>query len=177
MKSKKELRKYIKELKHSMPDDLRQKESLSICEAILADEHIGSTQCVMAYYPLPDEPDIVPAITELYRRGKHVLLPAVAGENIELREFNAKGKLDEGAYHILEPRQHSALSPHNIDVVLVPGVAFTADGKRLGRGKGYYDRFLPQTLNAWKIGIAFPFQLVDEIETDAYDCPVDQVIV
>lgn len=177
MKNKKELRRYIKELKRSLPEDLKQRESLSICESILADEHIGSARCVMAYYPLPDEPDIVPVLAELSRRGKQVLLPAVVGDDIELRDFNAEGKLDKGAYHILEPRQHSALTPQDIDVVLVPGVAFTADGKRLGRGRGYYDRFLPQAPKAWKIGVAFPFQLIDEIETDVYDRPVDLVIV
>ena len=63
-----------------------------------------------------------------------------------------------------------------IDVVIIPGVAFTRDGKRLGRGKGYYDRFLPKLSTAYRIGVCYDFQLSDTLPTESYDQKMDLVI-
>ncbi len=143
----------------------------------MADAHVANAESVMAYYPLPDEPNIVPVLAQLLGLGKRVLLPAVVGDGIQLRDYEGDESLLDGPYHIKEPVLRSAFRPEDIDVVLVPGVAFTADGKRLGRGGGYYDRFLPEAKKAWKIGVAFPFQLLDDVPTDTYDQRVDDVIV
>ena len=62
------------------------------------------------------------------------------------------------------------------DVAVIPGMAFDADGHRLGRGKGYYDRFLPLIPRAYKIGLCFPWPLVDEVPSDAHDIMMDGVI-
>lgn len=177
MESKQQLRKYIKALKRSMPQESLDGLSDAICEAIMADAHVARAHSVMAFFPLSDEPDITPALKQLLIQGKRVLLPAVVGDNIELRDFDGDDGLVDGAYHIKEPARHSILKPDDIDVVLVPGVAFTVGGKRLGRGGGYYDRFLPKASNAWKIGVAFPFQMLDDIPTCHYDQKVDGVIV
>lgn len=63
-----------------------------------------------------------------------------------------------------------------IDVAIVPGMAFDREGHRLGRGKGYYDRFLAQLPHIYKIGICFPFQLVDKVPADVHDILMDEVI-
>ena len=63
-----------------------------------------------------------------------------------------------------------------VPVILVPGMAFDAKGHRLGRGRGYYDRFLAAHSHIYKIGVCFDFQKVDEVSTDAFDIPVDEVI-
>ncbi len=79
-----------------------------------------------------------------------------------LREYTRKSRiLREGAYHIMEPAG-TLFPPHRyseIDVAIIPGMAFDTQGNRLGRGKAYYDRFLPKIPGAYRIGIAFPFQL------------------
>lgn len=177
METKQELRKYIKALKRSTHRETLDGYSNAICEAIMADTYVAEAKSVMAFYPLPDEPNIVPVLNQLLGLGKRVLLPAVVGDSIELRDFEGDESLRDGAYHIKEPVRPSSFNPQEIDVVLVPGMAFTAGGKRLGRGGGYYDRFLPKAGKSWKIGVAFPFQLLDDLPTDSYDQRVDSVIV
>ena len=64
----------------------------------------------------------------------------------------------------------------DIDLAVIPGVAFDKDGNRMGRGKGYYDRLLPKLGNTYKIGICLPFQLVEKIPTDEHDVRMDEVL-
>lgn len=176
MESKQQVRKYIRTLKRSTIRETLDEYSDAICDAIMADAHVADAKSVMAFYPLPDEPNIAPVLKQLLGLGKRVLLPAVVGDSIELRDFEGDESLRDGAFHIKEPATQSPFKPEDVDVVLVPGMAFTAGGKRLGRGGGYYDRFLPKARNAWKIGVAFPFQLLDVVPTDEYDQQVDSVI-
>ena len=63
-----------------------------------------------------------------------------------------------------------------IDLVIVPGVAFDRDGNRLGRGKGYYDRLLPRIPSAYKVGICFPFQIIEEVPAEPFDIRMDEII-
>ena len=63
-----------------------------------------------------------------------------------------------------------------IDLIIVPGVGFDRQGNRLGRGKGYYDRLLPRIPSAYKIGICFPFQLVEEIPAEPFDIRMDEIV-
>lgn len=82
----------------------------------------------------------------------------------------------QGKYQIMEPDGDPFTDFNSIDVALIPGMAFTQDGKRLGRGKGYYDRLLAQMPSVYKIGICFPFQLLKDIPTDENDILMDEVI-
>ena len=98
---------------------------------------------VLAYWPLPDEVDIRPLIDQLVAEGKTVVLPKVTGdETMELRRYASRADLEEGAFHIMEPVGDAFEAYDQIGFALVPGMAFDAACHRLGRGKGYYDRFL-----------------------------------
>lgn len=135
-----------------------------------------SPQTIMAYWPLPDEVDIRPLIDALVQQGKTVLLPKVQDdENMELRRYTSPSDLREGAFHIMEPIGAPFVDFDQIDVALVPGVAFDAAGHRLGRGKGYYDRFLHAHPRLHTIGVCFPFQRVAEVPTDEHDVCVKEV--
>jgi 5,10-methenyltetrahydrofolate synthetase len=142
---------------------------------------------ILAYWPLPDEVDIRPLIDQLVAEGKTVLLPKVTGdETIELRRYTSRVDLQEGAFHIMEPVGEPFTDYAQIDVCLVPGVAFDAAGHRLGRGKGYYDRFLSSLLTSHSslltshssllIGICFPFQRVAEVPSEAHDVLMDEIV-
>jgi 5,10-methenyltetrahydrofolate synthetase len=85
--------------------------------------------------------------------------------------------LAEGAFHILEPIGEQFADYEKIDVALVPGMAFDAAGHRLGRGKGYYDRFLAAHPHLYKIGVCFPFQHVAEVPVNEYDVCMDEVTI
>lgn len=87
--------------------------------------------------------------------------------------------LREGAFHIMEPVGERFTDLQIIDVILIPGIAFDAQGHRLGRGKGYYDRFLSSLTSHFSpllIGVCFDFQKVSEVPVDKFDISVDEVI-
>lgn len=138
-------------------------------------EKLLEAKVILCYYALPDEVSTRQLIDDLVTEGKTVLLPKVIDDKqMELRIYTGAHDLKEGAFHIMEPVGERFTDFAHIDVALVPGVAFDAEGHRLGRGKGYYDRILP--LLKHKIGVCFDFQKVEGVPVEAYDIPVDEVI-
>lgn len=130
---------------------------------------------VLLFYPLPDEPDTRPLL-ERWGGQKCLLLPAVTGNDLELRLYESSRPLSMGRFGIAEPAGPAFTDYAAIDLVLVPGVAFDAQGHRLGRGKGYYDRFLPRIPQAYKIGVCFAYQFVENVPTEPFDIRMDEVI-
>ena len=105
-----------------------------------------------------------------------MLLPCVRGEELDIRYFEGKDKLCPGeGFAIPEPVGALFEDLAQIDLILVPGVAFDASGNRLGRGKGYYDKILRQT-DAYKLGVCFAFQLLEQIPTEPHDVKMDRVV-
>lgn len=138
----------------------------------LADAHT-----VLLYSALPDEVPTQPLLSRLATEGKTVLLPRVVNDtDMELRRYTGLQDLEQGAFGIMEPTGELFTDYDDIDVAVIPGMAFDREGHRLGRGKGYYDRFLTQLPHTYKIGICFPFQLVDHVPTDAHDILMNEVI-
>ena len=143
-----------------------------------------NVRTVMAYWPLKDEVDIRPLIDRLVEQGRTVVLPKVLDdETMELRRYTSRDDLREGAFHIMEPVGELFTDYEAIDVALVPGMAFDAAGHRLGRGKGYYDRFLaehlapcPLPLAPRLIGVCFPFQRVAEVPSEEHDVCMDEIV-
>jgi 5-formyltetrahydrofolate cyclo-ligase len=113
-----------------------------------------------------------------YQAGHRVLLPVVAGKELELRLYEGEESLRTGAYNIMEPV--GSLFPQEeydqIELAIIPGMAFDAMGHRLGRGKGYYDRLLPQLTAAYKIGVCYPFQFVSDVPSEEHDVRMNEVI-
>lgn len=152
--------------------------SLDIISRLLDNKNIQTASTILLYYSMHGEVDTHDLVEKLYRQGKTILLPRVRDDKyMDLVLYTGKNGLKPaGSFHILEPQGAPYTYYNNIDVAVVPGVAFTKGCKRMGRGRAYYDRLLPLLLNAYKIGICFPFQLFDDIPTDAYDVPMDEVI-
>lgn len=134
-----------------------------------------AARTILLYHSLPDEVYTHGLIDTI--EGKTLLLPRVTGEGtMELRVYSGKDDLAEGAFHIMEPCGAPFGNYGSIDLAVVPGMAFDAAGNRLGRGKGYYDRLLPDIPQAYKIGICFPFQVVDNVPTEPTDIAMDEVV-
>lgn len=111
---------------------------------ILTDALPAPGSSVMLFWPLPDEVDTRPFIRQLHAEGVRVLLPVVEGENLLWRAYDGDQNMAEGAFGVREPLGDIVTDFSSVRRIYVPGVAFTQDGKRLGRGAGYYDRFLHQ---------------------------------
>jgi 5,10-methenyltetrahydrofolate synthetase len=165
----------MREAKKQHADQLA-KWSAEIVEK-LTSSILPHTSTILCYWPLPDEPDIRQLINTLVNEGKTVLLPKVTGdETMTIHRYTSPGDMAEGAFHIMEPTTAAFTDLAQIDTVLVPGVAFDAAGHRLGRGRGYYDRFLATCPQVRKVGICFPFQRVAEVPFEGHDIVMDEVI-
>ena len=129
----------------------------------------------MLYHSLKDEVDTHEFIRK-WSRLKRILLPVVVGDDLELRVYTGPDDLAIGAYGIEEPTGSRFTDYAAIGFIAVPGVAFDRNGNRLGRGKGYYDRLLPRIPAAYKAGICFPYQLVEEVPAEPFDIRMDEII-
>lgn len=171
------LRKRIKDMKRQFSDKELEELSLTIISRLLAHPVITCSQTILMYYSLPDEVNTHHAINQLVQSSKTVLLPRVVdGENMEIRVYERPDNLVPGHYGIMEPTGKKYNEYEKIDVAVVPGMAFDQHGHRLGRGKGYYDRFLPKAARAYKIGVCFDFQKQSCIPADSHDIAMDCVI-
>jgi len=153
----------------------RQPLSAKILAALEAHPAFRAANTILLYHSLKDEVDTHDFI-EKWSRQKHILLPVVVEDNLELRTYTGPHDLHIGAYGIEEPSGEPFTDYAAIELAVIPGVAFGKDGNRLGRGKGYYDRLLPHLPAAYKIGICFPFQLVEEVPAEAFDIRMDEII-
>ena len=172
------LRRQIRDMKRQFTP--RQLEELSFPVLERIRPLLRDASVIMAFYSLPDEVYTHGFLDEMVAAGKTVLLPQVVDDDtMILRRYSSKADLREGAFHIMEPVGECFSALHCINAVLVPGVAFDAKGHRLGRGKGYYDRFL-RTMGTCSdfrlIGVCFDFQKVAEVPVDEYDVPMDIVV-
>ena len=175
MMTKKELRQMIRQRKQQHPVG----ESSAFISRLKDNSHFTHAQTLLLYSALSDEVPTQILIDGLAAQGKTVLLPRVVSDtDMELRRYSGPADLQRGAFGIFEPTGELFTDYNTIDVAIIPGMAFDAKGHRLGRGKGYYDRFLDKlSPSTYKIGLCFSWQLVDHVPTDEHDIPMDEVIV
>ena len=174
---KEELRRQMRQIKRQFTPQQLEELSLPIVARLKA--RLAEAQTVLAYYSLPDEVNTHQLLDDLLAEGKKVFLPKVLDdETMEIRRYTGRHDLQEGILHLMEPTGESFTAYEDIDIVVVPGMAFDARGHRLGRGRGYYDRFLSsqRTFPSELIGVCFDFQKVPEVPVDEHDFPVDEVI-
>ena len=170
---KKELRAEIKMRKKQHTKEQLLEQSEAILSKLEQHKAFEDAHIVMIYSALPDEVQ-TQAFLEKWRHEKRIILPTVVGDDIIPVELAENTKFTVGDFNILEPQNE----PYNgdFDLIIVPGVAFDRNGNRIGRGRGYYDRFLCKHLNVKRIGICFDFQFVDEVPTEPNDIAMDEVI-
>ena len=128
---------------------------------------------ILMYHSLPDELSTREFIDRWSAR-KRFYLPRVNGVNLDILPYD-RSRLHLGAFNIEEPTGDETADINDIELIIVPGVAYDRRGNRIGRGKGYYDRLLRDT-RAVTIGVAYSCQLCDDIEPDEFDVPVTYVI-
>lgn len=147
----------------------------AVVASVESDALFHEARTVLCYMAIPGEVELHPAFARWQELGKRIAIPLVRGDELIPMEYDP-AKLTAGYRGIIEPADGAkVIAPEDIDLALVPGVAFTREGFRLGRGKGFYDRLLPK-LKCPKLGVCFPFRIVPQLPVDPWDIQLDKVI-
>lgn len=163
----------------SMSDESRKAASSAIKLSLARQPEFTSAGTVFVYVPVKNEVDTTELIGEMMRSGKRVAVPFInpATKTMGASELRDLSELGNGHFGTLEPKKEflRPIAPQDIELSIIPGIAFDSNGNRLGYGHGYYDNFLSKT-NSPAIALAFDFQIVDRISNDSHDVRVDKVI-
>jgi len=175
---KEELRKKVLGKLEEVGD--REERGLGMQERFLKNSHYRECSVLFVYVGEKHEVPTDEIIDAGISSGKTVCVPKVQGDSMIPVEISDRSELKPGYAGIMEPMdvdlEDRRVEPGDIDLVVVPAVAFTLDGKRLGRGGGFYDRFLSKT-DAYKIGLAYREQIVKDVPWMGHDEKVDEVFL
>lgn len=178
---KREQRRYWLEQRRSLAPEAREAENELLCAALAGWEFYRSAKTVGLYLHVRDEVDIDAIAEDAWRSGKRAVVPRIVQGNagtMEMRTIRNWGEVAEGDFGMREPVAPTpAVAAADIDLWLVPGVAFTEQGARLGYGGGYYDRLLAQARpDAILAGIAYEQQIAPLLPADPWDVTVMFVV-
>lgn len=173
---KKQLRQDILARLRRMPTNTREKYSATL-RGLLSPFLAGAPKCIALYYPLPHEVNLLPLL-DSYPLHRFAFPRCMTGRQLKFSYVSApRHELVPAAMGIPAPLETlpEAL-PDEFDLVVVPGVAFTLQGERLGYGGGYYDRYLPRCTQARLVAAAFPEQIVPHVPTEEYDLRIPVIL-
>jgi 5-formyltetrahydrofolate cyclo-ligase len=152
--------------------------SAQLCERLRAESIWTNGTKLLLFAPLSDEPDVNPLLEDAWRARRQVALPrydAALGK-YEAAIVRNREDLCRGKFGALEPVAGCpSISLNQLDLILVPGIAFDFGGRRLGRGKGFYDRLLAE-VPGHKCGVAFDLQIVTGLPEESHDVRVDSIL-
>ncbi len=195
--TKDELRRAMRQRNRSLSDEQKRRAAERIFARVEALPAFEGARCVGCFCALPDEPP-TEAVLRRWSVGRRVVVPRVEGDTMQFYDYrpdaltcgafgiaepvvgensNASGRFEtDGATDASSAAYCALCPPEAIDLLVVPGVAFTREGARLGRGKGYYDRYLSQSaLRACCVGVCFAHQLVADLPVEPHDRSMEVV--
>ncbi|MCR4443072.1 MAG: 5-formyltetrahydrofolate cyclo-ligase [Peptococcaceae bacterium] len=177
---KKSLRQKMQEMRQSLTALEIETKSRQAASLLLQLSEYRLARTLLAYLPIRGEVDTIPLIITAWQQQKRVVVPTcLPGRRLALSELRSLDELAAGTFGIPEPKAEflRKVPPGQVDLALLPGVAFDLSGGRLGYGGGYYDRFLGSLRPGCpKIGLAYEFQLVSVLPAEEHDLPVDMVV-
>lgn len=177
--SKTELRTRLRRTLVGVTPGEWQSAAVAVSTRLLEQDAIAGAKAVMIYNAMPNEVDLGIFAQEMIRRGAKVCLPKVDWLDKSITPMEVRAwppNLVDSRHSLREPGEGPSVAARDLGVVLVPGLAFTDKGARLGRGAGFYDRFLTRPeLTALKVGIGLDEQVVPAVPTDEWDVPLDAV--
>ena len=173
---KKELRKKIREQKRAMTEEQIVAASQRLGELFLHCRQYQGAKTIYGYLPYNQEVRTVPMLEQAMRDGKRVAVPKCYGEEMRFIYMDDLSKVEKGYANIPEPIADDPVADDKTALVLMPGMAFTTDGKRMGYGGGFYDKFLAAEPDHPTVALCYDFQMVEDLPTEEYDIPVDCVL-
>ena len=173
-RAKQSLRELLIQKRRMMSAEERTAQSALILSQLEKMTVFQEAKTILLYYPKNNEVDVLP-LFKRYKRDKVLLLPVTHRRGMTANPYEGNDKMHRGKVGIPEP----TTPPYEgeIDLIIVPAVAFDKQGNRLGRGGGYYDRFLKKQSHATFIGVGYDFQLVDEVPVRQHDQKMHRIIL
>lgn len=167
---KSHLRSAMRERRRRVPEDEAGRAGLALWLALRERPEFAAALVVGAFHPVRDEVPLLPVLEGILSSGKILALPKTAGNSLTFLAVKGLEGFTEGPYGIPEPSQGKPLEPGALDLLLVPGLAFDRRGRRLGYGKGYYDRFLSDVPDRTvTVGVGYAFQATQNLPEEPHD--------
>ena len=173
---KKELRRAIRDRKRAMTEEEICSRSVALAEKFFATEQYQQARTLYGYMPYNQEVRTVPILERALRDGKKVAVPKVCGDRMDFIYITDLSLMEKSEMGIPEPVADGPVGDDPAALVLMPGLAFTENGDRMGYGGGFYDKFLASEPEHPTVALCYEFQIVKELPTEEYDIPVDLVL-
>ena len=173
---KKALRREIREKKRAMTEAEIVLHSEKLGQLLLQSELYRNAKTLYGYLPYNQEVRTVPMLAQALRDGKKVAVPKIYGDTMKFIYLEDMSKVEKNEMGIPEPVADTPVAEDKTALVLMPGLAFTKQGDRMGYGGGFYDRFLAEEPGHPTLALCYDFQIVDSLPTEEFDIPVDTVL-
>ena len=173
---KKALRREIREKKRAMTEEEIVDRSEKLGQLFVQSEAYRKAKTVYGYLPYNQEVRTVPMLAQALRDGKRVAVPKIYGDTMKFLYLDDLSKVEKNDMGIPEPIADTPVADDKTALVLMPGLAFTKQGDRMGYGGGFYDRFLAEEPDHPTLALCYDFQMVDSLPTEEFDIPVDTVL-
>lgn len=184
MDNKQKIRTQMKEKRDAISEDIRREKEKIITFRLLGSEWYQAAENILVYAAIKSEVKLWDFVQKAWENKKRLFFPKVSGRQMDFFHIHSEEELAEGAFSVLEPdtdqyaleQFHTGTFLPEASVMLVPGVAFSEEGYRIGYGGGYYDRYLAAHRNLYTAGIAYAQQLVPRIPAEAHDIRMNEII-
>ena len=173
---KQALRKEIRDKKRAMTEAEIVAASQRLAELFVASEAYRQAKTIYGYLPYTQEVRTVPMLEQALADGKRVAVPKCYGDEMRFIYLEDLSQVEKGYCGIPEPIADEPVADDKTALVLMPGLAFDPQGHRMGYGGGFYDKFLEKEPNHPTIALCYEFQMLEHLETEAHDIPVDTVL-
>ena len=173
---KKELRRAIRERKRAMTLDEIESRSRKLGELFAASEAYQKARTIYGFLPYYQEVRTVPMLERALAEGKRVAVPKCYGDEMKFIYLDDLTQVEKGYAGIPEPIADGPIADDPQALVLMPGLAFDPAGHRIGYGGGFYDKFLAQEPEHPTLALCYEFQMLEHLETEEFDVPVDTVL-
>ena len=174
--NKQELRRSIRARKRAMTEAEIQSKSERLAALFLVSEAYRNARSVYGYLPYNQEVRTVPMLEQALKDGKRVAVPKCYGDEMRFIWMDDLSKVEKGYAGIPEPIDDAPVADDPTALVLMPGMAFDPQGHRIGYGGGFYDKFLAAEPGHPTLALCYDFQMLPQLETEAFDIPVDTVL-
>jgi len=174
--NKSEIRTYMKSKKRDMPREEIVRQSEVLCKKLLESPAYQSAEAIYVYLSYNQEVRTDAIIQAAFHDGKTVCVPKVFGDEMKFVRIYPESQIETGAFHIPEPIANEPSDDIINALIVMPGLAFDFEGHRCGYGGGFYDKYLSKNPHHPTVALCYDFQLLDHIDTDSFDYPVDLVI-